>query len=61
MPFVGRAPEEDEMEAAKIPVTEEDPVADQHLRIMVESMLRAGRTEREIVAAVEEATSTHEC
>jgi hypothetical protein len=48
------------MEAAKIPMVEDDPVANQHLRIMVESMLRAGRSEREIVAAVEEAMSTHD-
>ena len=29
---------------------------EQHLRIMIESMLRAGCSEREIVAAVERAT-----
>jgi hypothetical protein len=48
------------MEAARIPIVADDPIADQHLRIMVESMLRAGRSEREIVAAVEEAMSTHD-
>jgi CheY-like chemotaxis protein len=31
---------------------------DQNLRIMIESMLRAGRSEREIVAAVDEATAS---
>jgi response regulator NasT len=35
----------------------EQAAEDQHLRIMIESMVRAGRSERAIIAAVEEATA----
>jgi hypothetical protein len=49
------------MEAARYQTGEEEPARDepdaeeQHLRVMIESMLREGRSEAEIVAAVEQA------
>jgi hypothetical protein len=52
------------MEAARILSGEDEPARDeseaeqQHLRVMIESMLREGRSEAEIVAAVEQAGGT---
>ena len=45
---------------ALIPAVEEVPAEhDFHLRAMVDSMLRAGHSEREVVAAVEHATGRY--
>jgi hypothetical protein len=47
-------------ELALIPAVEEVPAEhDFHLRAMVDSMLRAGHSEREVVAAVEQATGRY--
>ena len=42
--------------AAIVPVKREQDLADRHLKVLIESMSRAGCSEREIVAAVERAS-----